>query len=212
MISKFRTLSLAAVLAAIVSISASAQTPAARPATPAATPAATSATLPDGKFAVVYTDQFLNPKGGINKLVAAYGALEREFKPRTDDLSTKQKTLQDMVTKIQSTANVSDPAALQKQREDAEQLQLALKRASEDYERSVQKRQGEMLAPLSENINQALQVFARQRGITLLFDGAKLGGVMIVLNNQMDITDAFIADYNAKNPATAAAATTPARR
>lgn len=188
---------------------ASAQTAAAtRPVAPATNAAATAAGNPNApdKIGVVYTDQFLAQQGGITRLTAAASALEREFKPRTDELQASQKTLQDLVTKIQSTQNVADQAAIARDRERAEQLDVEIKRKTEDLQRAYQRRQGELLAPLSDNINQALQTFAASRGITLLFDGAKLPGVMIPLNKSMDITDAFIADYNSKNPGGTASA------
>jgi hypothetical protein len=34
---------------------------------------------------------------------------------------------------------------------------------------------------------------------------AKLTGVMMVLNDSVDVTSEFVADYNRRNPATAAA-------
>lgn len=176
-------------------------------------------------MAVIYTDQFLDPQRGITRLTGAATTLEREFKPRTDELQTIQKQLQDMVTKLNAQtggSGVVDPASLQRTREDAERLQVNFERKQQDYQRDLARRQNELLSPISDNINQQLQAYTRSRGYTVIFDGAKLGGVMIVLNDGIDITNAFIADYNSKNPAGAAAATpattapaartTPARR
>ena len=41
---------------------------------------------------------------------------------------------------------------------------------------------------------------ARDKGIDILLDAAKTRDSMLVLNNAVNITQAFIADYNAKNP------------
>lgn len=215
---KIRNLTLAAFACAALGASQSvnAQTAAAtRPATPAATTAATTAAAPgEIKMAVIYTDQFLDPQRGIGRLIGAATTLEREFKPRTDEVQTMQKQLQDMVTKLNAQtggSGVVDPASLQRTREDAERLQVNLERKQQDYQRDLARRQNELLSPISDNINQQLQAYTRSRGYTVIFDGAKLGGVMIVLNEGIDITNAFIADYNSKNPAgAAAAATTPA--
>ena len=46
----------------------------------------------------------------------------------------------------------------------------------------------------------------------MVLDLAKFNGSMMVLNPGIDVTKAFIADYNAKNPATVApAVTTPVK-
>jgi hypothetical protein len=57
----------------------------------------------------------------------------------------------------------------------------------------------------------SLTAIARARGITLVLDVSKMQGVVMVVNNAVDITDAFIADYNQRNPASTAAAA-PASR
>ncbi len=219
--SKIRNLTLAAsavafISAAVVvfiSTAAFAQAPAA--ARPAATAPATQAAAPgEMKLAVIYTEQFLDPKGGINRLISASTSLEREFQPRQTDLVAKQQNLSKILKQIQDTQGVAAPAEIQRLREQAEALDLEIKRTSEDGQRALAKRQGEMMGPLQTNINNALVEYAKQRGFTGILNGSQLNGVFILIDNKMDITDAFIADYNTKNPATpaAAAATTPVRR
>lgn len=208
MINKIRNLFIVAFAVAFLSTAAFAQAPtAARPAAAAPQTAASG----EMKFAVIYTEQFLDPKGGINRLISATSSLEREFDPRRKELETLRQNLDKIATQIQTTQNVSDAAALQRLREQAEGIDLEIKRKSEDAQRSLAKRQGELMNPLQTNINNALVEFAKQRGYTAVMNGSQLAGVLILIDNKIDITDAFIADYNAKNPATASAAT-PARR
>lgn len=211
--SKIRNLILAASAVAFMSTAAFAQAPAA--ARPAATaPTTQAAAQGETKLAVIYTEQFLNPKGGINRLISASTSLEREFDPRSKELQTMRQNLEKLVLQIQKTEGVALPAEIQRLREQAEALEVEIKRKSEDGQRAVAKRQGEVMNPLQTNINNALVEYARQRGYTAILNGSQLNGVFILLDNKMDITDAFIADYNTKNPATpvAASATTPARR
>ena len=63
------------------------------------------------------------------------------------------------------------------------------------------------MSPIQEDIAKSLEAFARGRGVTVLFDESKMGGAMLVLGDALDLTAAFIADYNRRNPATASAAT-----
>src|SRR2546423_12939294 len=93
-----RITSPAALFAAFAALTANAQGAGPRPAAPAtqrpaasapATPQPTqggTATVAEGKFAVVDTDVFADPKQGIQRLVAAFQTLDREFKPRRDEI------------------------------------------------------------------------------------------------------------------------------
>lgn len=209
MISKIRNLFIAAFAVAFLSTAAFAQAPAARPAAAAPQTAAASG---ETKFAVIYTEQFLNPKGGINRLISANASLEREFDPRSKELQTMQQNLNTIAKKIQDTAAVAKEGEIQRLQEQADGITVEMKRKQEDGQRALAKRQGELMNPLQTNINNALVEFAKQRGYTGVWNGSQLPGILILIDNKIDITDAFIADYNAKNPATAAAATTPARR
>ncbi|MCP9496348.1 MAG: OmpH family outer membrane protein [Pyrinomonadaceae bacterium MAG19_C2-C3] len=209
MISKIRNLFIAASAVAFLSTTAFAQAPtAARPTTAAPQTAASG----DMKFAVVYTEQFLDPKGGINRLISATTTLNREFEPRGAELQTMSQNLEKIATQIRTTQAVAKPEEIQRLREQAEGIELEMKRKSEDGQRALAKRQGELMSPLQTNINNALVEFAKQRGYAGILNGSQLPGIFILIDNKIDITDAFIADYNAKNPATAAAVTTPARR
>ncbi len=208
MINKIRNLFIAAAAVAFLSTAALAQAPAARPAATAPQTAASG----EMKFAVIYTEQFLDPKGGINRLISATTTLNREFEPRGAELGTLRQKYDAIVKQVQDQKNVADPPSLVRLQEQAEGIELEIKRKSEDGQRALAKRQGELMNPLQTNINNALVEFAKQRGYTAIMNGSQLAGVLILIDNKIDITDAFIADYNAKNPATAAAVTTPARR
>jgi len=59
--------------------------------------------------------------------------------------------------------------------------------------------------PLQEEIAKALEVFAKARGITAIIDAAQVP--LLYAAENIDITRAFITEFNSKNPATAV--TTP---
>jgi hypothetical protein len=54
-------------------------------------------------------------------------------------------------------------------------------------------------------IGKAMDQFARERGITMTLDLSKLLPAMLTALPTVDVTDAFIADFNRKNPRTGAA-------
>ena len=201
----------AAALAAAGALTASAQTQpgAARPAAPATQQPARPAgpvNVPDGKIAIIDSDAFSDQKQGIQRLVAAFQTVEREFKPRRDELQTMRTRYEALVKEINDTKSVADQKALAAKADQAETLKKDIERRQEDGQRALEKRAAELTTPVFQDIGQALQAFASQRGITLVFDISKTGNAMMVVNNAVDITDAFIAEYNQRNPASTAAA------
>ena len=65
---------------------------------------------------------------------------------------------------------------------------------------AYQKKLREATEPIYKDISPALQAFARQRGVNVIFDVSKLAEVMFIVNETVDLTRAFIADYNQRNP------------
>ncbi|HEX6182989.1 MAG TPA: OmpH family outer membrane protein [Pyrinomonadaceae bacterium] len=201
----------AAAFAAFAALTASAQAPAAsRPAAPAPTQGGVAA-IAEGKFAIIDTDAFNDPAQGIKRLVAAFQTVEREFKPRRDEITTLKTRYDALVKEIQDTQKVAAPAALATKAEQAEALKVEIERKQQDGQRALDRRAQELTGPVFQDIGNALQAFAKARGLTVIFDLSKMGNAVMVLDGAPDITAAFIADYNTRNPATAAASTPAAR-
>jgi Skp family chaperone for outer membrane proteins len=205
----YRLIAACAMLAAITVVSASAQQRAAAPAQTPPAGAGSSGPIGDSKVAVIFTDAFLDAKNGINKINTLANNLDREFDPRRKELQglqTRAQQLQDEITKLQQAAGGTgpvDPKSIQQKIDTLDGLKKELQRKYEDYQTAVQKRQQEVLGPLQEEIGRALEVFAKARGISVLIDASRVP--LIYAADNLDITRAFIADYNSKNPATASA-------
>lgn len=188
-----------------VAVSASAQT---RPAAPGAAPAQTATVaVPDSKMAMIYSDAFLDPKTGIARFNSLLNTLNREFQPRQTDLQNLQTRINTLTKEINDTQSVADPNAIRQKRDQLEQANLDFKRKGEDAEAAYNKRRGEIFLPLQKDIGTALEAFAKARGITVIVDGSQVP--VVYAAEAIDITRAFINEFNAKNPATAAV-TTPA--
>jgi outer membrane protein len=200
-------------VAAITVVPAFAQTKPAAPATqqpkpsaPATQPAPTQSagTVPDSKIAVIYSNAFLDPKNGIARFNTLVGTLNREFQPRQTELNQLQekiKTSTDEINKLQSSAVPVDPKSLAAKTDALDQLKKEYQRKGEDAEALYSKRQQEIFAPLQDDIEKALEAYAKQRGITVIIDGSRVP--MVYASDSIDITRAFIAEFNSKNPATA---------
>ena len=193
------------IIAAVAFVAALAVSPAlaqTRPAAPAATAPQTSAALPDTKIAMIYSDAFLDPKTGIARYSTLLGTLNREFQPRQAELQGLQTRITTLDKEINDTQAVAAPDAIRQKREQLVALNTDLKRKGEDAEAAYAKRRQEIFLPLQQDIGKALEAFAKARGITVIVDGSQVPVVYAADN--IDITRAFIAEFNSKNPATAA--------
>lgn len=195
-------------IASIAAVSAFAQqgTGPAKPTTPA--PAQAVGPVPASKIAFVNTQAFDDDKTGITRFIAALKTLQREFQPRQTELQTLDTRIKAIADEITKTRAVADPNALRLKNEEGEKLQRELEFKKKEYEAAAAKRYEEVVGPISADIGKALDVFAKQRGITMILDLSKQAILESVLtvDPAMDVTAAFITEYNSKNPATASTA------
>jgi len=171
-----------------------------KPAAPAAAPQTVA--IPDSKMALIFSNEFLTEKTGIAKFHSLSATLEREFQPRSAELQALQTRVNTLSKEIDDTQNVADPNAIRLKRDQLAQMNTDLKRKTEDAQAAYQKRRDELFTPLRNDIEKAIEDFAKARGITVVVDGSQMP--MLYAANSLDITRAFINDFNAKNPATAA--------
>lgn len=203
-----RTIAAALLFAAITVVNANAQAPAGRP---AAAPAQGNVAIADGKLAIIDTRAFNDPKSGVTRLLKAFDTVDREFKPRRDEIQQLRTRYEQLLKDIDATKGVADGKALQTKADQADTLKSDIERRQQDGQKALDKRIAELTEPIYQDISTALQTYAKSRGITVLFDASKMAGAMFIVNDTLDITDAFIAEYNQRNPATASAGTPAAR-
>jgi Skp family chaperone for outer membrane proteins len=85
-------------------------------------------------------------------------------------------------------------------REEGERLQRDLKYKKEQADADFEKRYAEAVGPVSNDIGNALIQYASENGLTMILDISKLAPAVLSVNPAMDVTQAFIADYNSKHP------------
>jgi Skp family chaperone for outer membrane proteins len=195
----FRILLAALVFAAFAILAHTQTRPAANPAAPATRPAAAPANI-----AVIDSRAFSDEKAGIARVMSAMKALEAKFQP----LRTELRGMSDRLTTMR--ADIDKKRAIQEQRitaqqiEEANKLELTIKRKAEDAQVSYGKESQAALEPLQRDIAQALNAYSQAKGISLLIDISRVP--VIYAAASLDITRDFIADYNRTHPATGAAA------
>ena len=198
-----RFIAAVALLTTVAILSVSAQQPkpgATAPVTPAPQ---TNVAVPDSKMAVIYSEMFLDQKSGIARFNVLLATLNREFQPRQTELQALQQKITQLAKEIEDTSAVADPKAIQQKRDQLAELQKDFKRKGEDAEAAYTKRRQEIFLPLQQDIGNALEVYAKARGITVIVDGSQVP--VVYAAESTDITKAFIVDFNSKNPATASA-------
>jgi Skp family chaperone for outer membrane proteins len=175
-----------------------------RPAvTPAPTAPATAAvSVPESKVALIDSSAFADEKQGILKFVSALKTVNAEFRPRQAELQNLQQQIERATSDLQKAAPVQDAKVTQQQQEKIALMEKDYKRKGEDAQLAFNQRLEAVLGPIYEDIGKALDGFAKARGITLILDVTKVQGI-VSASDAMDITRAFIAEFNSKNPATA---------
>jgi outer membrane protein len=170
---------------------------------PAATPS--GAAVPDTKIALIYSEAFLDPKTGIAKFNVLLSNLNREFQPRQTEINGLTTRAQQLNDDIEKTRAVADPKTLQQKTDQLEQMKKDLQRKSEDAQAAYNKRRGEIFQPLQDDIGKALEVYAKAHSINVIIDGSQVP--VVYAADSLDITRAFINEFNNKYPATASAVT-----
>jgi len=177
------------------------------------------------KVGLINTLAFDNDKVGITKYNTAMTALESEFKKDGVDLdamATRINTLQgELETMQKQLQNPPDPkvpignrdamqASFNQKYVDYEKLAREYKFKQEDAKVRFERRRQTVMGPVLLDIGKAMQEFAKQKGYTIILDGAKLEDAALLLaigDEKIDVTKEFITFYNAR-PATTAVTTT----
>ena len=173
-----------------------------RPAAAQTSPIAMPANVPASKIALVDTTVFGDEKVGIRRYVNAVNSVEKIFEPKTLELRNLQnqlKVIADDIAKLSNNTVVS-PESVRAKQEEGERLQRDLKYKKEQADADFQKRYNDVVGPISNDIGNALIQYASQNGLTMIFDISKLAPAVLTVNPAMDVTQAFIADYNSKHP------------
>jgi Skp family chaperone for outer membrane proteins len=197
----FRIVSALVFLAAVGSLPVFAQ--GARPGSqnPAAGSAA-SVPAPAAKIAIIDVEAFYDEKAGITRLVAALQQVNREFKPRTDEIQALQADIAKRTSDLQALANssVADPTKVGAQSDQLDQMKKDLQRKVEDGQAALKKRMDAVRAPIEEEIGKAIGDFATKRGITFVVNISQMAQGVIWAAPGVDVTTEFIAEFNAKTP------------
>lgn len=175
----------------------------ARPAVTQPAPVAQPANVPAAKIAVVDTTLFGDEKAGIKRYLAAVNTVQKEFEGKNTELRNLQsqiKVIADDITKLTGNNSIVSAETIRAKQDQGERLQRDLKYKKEQAQAEFEKRYSDLVGPVSNDIGNALIQYANQNGLTMILDISKLMPAVLTVNQAMDVTQAFIADYNSKHP------------
>jgi Skp family chaperone for outer membrane proteins len=171
--------------------------PATRPAASTQSPARPAGPVPSGKVAVVDFGVF---PARVAQMKRVYDALNTQFATQTKEL----QSLQDRLGSLQAQAQqgTASPQQQEQMAQQFEQLKREFDRKKEDLDVAARRAYQTSMAPVQERMNAALNEFSRQRGIVLIVNlaQARQSGSLLYFSPSTDVTDAFIDEYNKKNP------------
>lgn len=159
--------------------------------------------------AIIDSSAFSNDKAGIARVMVAMQQIETRFTPLRTELRGMRERLETLRSDIQKKRLIQDPKMTAQQTDEADRLEVQIKRKAEDAQSTYQRESLAVLDPLQREIGTSLVAYAKSKGITLLIDANRVP--VVYAAEQLDITKEFIADYNRTHPAGAAPAAAPAR-
>src|SRR6476620_3161409 len=120
-----------------------------------------ASTAPPSGIAIVDSGEFTDPKTGIQRVVAALGQLDVKNQGINKELKDMQTRLQNLRADIQNKRLVQDPKITAQQTDQADKLELELKRRAEDAQAASDKEMASALGPLQQDIQNALGAYAK---------------------------------------------------
>ena len=178
---------------------------------PTPTPAPANAPVPPSKIALVDTSMFGDEKNGIYRFVDATRAVAAEFKTRSDEVNNLAKRLTALANEVDALmkANPPNKTVIDAKQQQGGALQAEYDNKKAKLDEDLGRRYDQVVSPISRQIGLALDQFASQRGVTMTLDVSKLLPAILTVVPATDMTQAFINDFNARNPRTGAPQTTP---
>ncbi|HMF58227.1 MAG TPA: OmpH family outer membrane protein [Pyrinomonadaceae bacterium] len=154
----------------------------------------------EGRIAIIDSDVFGDQQKGIKRVLAALNTINNEFLPQQNALSSLKTRIQTLVDQINHPAAGTTAQAQQQKQEQAAALQREWEYKTRETQANYNRRLAEVMGPVYDDLGKALEAFARQRGISVILDSAKLSGAIFIANGNLDITEDFIAEYNRTHP------------
>ncbi len=143
----------------------------------------------DGKIAVVdFQHAVMATEDGLR----AQATLKKNFDRKQQDLDAKQNELRREQEDIEKQSRVLSREALQKRMEDWQRRMLQLQNVFVDYQKELQKKQNELVAPIMNKMHGVIARLAKKNGYELVIDKQATP----YTRADLDLTERVIQMYN----------------
>ena len=206
---KYYSRLLCAPILLLLAVTAFSQTPTPKAGQSAPAASAAGADLPKPKIAFVNTSAFGE---GIGELKVLYDKMSAEFAPRISELGSMKSAIEAKQEQLNKNGAKLTPPQARKLQDDIEQLTKDGKRKQEDYQADIQKREEELTGATYGKVNEFLNKYVTEKGITIVFSTLAVAEANLILyiDPKAEITQDFITSYNKAHPAPAAPQTATA--
>lgn len=158
--------------------------------------------IPLSRVAWLNSRAFFAEETGIKRLIRSVKELELEFSGTESELSLLNEKLRTLVGELQKlqAGGEANAKAIEEKQTEGLQLQQELQAKQQQAQQAVAQAQQTKQGPIMEDIRKSIEAFAKERDISMLLDGARLGEALLYTKPEADVTADFIAYFNEKNP------------
>lgn len=142
---------------------------------------------------------FVDIQGVISQSKEGQSARSRvaaEAAEKQKEVAAKEAEIKQMDAELQKQGPVLSDAAKKDREEDIRRRLRDLKRLTEDFNRDLAKREGELLNDLLRDVSAVIRDYGKEKGFTLIIEKGQ-GGV-IYGNDQTDLTKEVLERFNAR--------------
>lgn len=151
------------------------------------------------RVAVFESDAFFHPTKGIASLIDAQKKLASEMQPKFEELKKLTDQVQGIENQLRTPPPNVSPEWLRDKNDEGSRLLRELEFRKGEAEKFQEKRQKELVEPQVVLVTRQIMEYAKAKAIDVLIDQSRFGGSIMPVNPTIDITEALIADINAKN-------------
>ncbi|HKG95432.1 MAG TPA: OmpH family outer membrane protein [Gemmatimonadaceae bacterium] len=180
---------------------AAAQAPATQPAAP------TTAAAAGLKFAYLNSQLLLQQAPGRAEAEAQF---EREMAAYQQQVKRMGDSLNALVADYNKQELTLSPSAKETRQKSIRDREEAYQKRTQDLEQQARARQDELVQPILQQINVAIQQVRAEGGYTFIFDVGNSAGIVVAADTTLDITDVVMAKLKTMGPAKPTTAARPA--
>ena len=162
-----------------------------------------------GKFAVINVRQAIITTAEGKQ---ASGELQSQFAARQSELENLNKQINDLRQRLSSGQNTLSDEEKVRLTNQGTRLTQQLERKQNELQEDLNAAQGEVVDRIGRKMMDVLEKYARENGITAVFDSSAQNSPILFAATSVDITQDIIKLYDQQYPSKAAAGTTPATK